>query len=77
MTLTESEVTVIGDATMLRLSETDADQWFAVDDDHLAEAFDLSDRGILDRRWHNSDPVFRLSDAAMRGYQLSGFATPN
>jgi hypothetical protein len=73
--MTDSEIQVVADATLLRAAEDGTDLWGAVDDELVDVAFGLSERGILAQRWHGSDPVFRLTDGAFTGYALSTLTT--
>jgi hypothetical protein len=68
--LTEDETRLVAHAFALRHDEQDVNLWFAPDDDLFAEAERLWQRGYLDRRWHEQDLVYRLSDEAMTANEL-------
>lgn len=67
---------LIRDAIELRASEpTGRDLWFAVEDELQAEADALHQAGMLDRRWHGEDMVWRLADDAFRKVQAAAATT--
>jgi hypothetical protein len=70
--LTDVEVSLLGDALLLRADEDGAGRefWFALVDDVIVEAHHLVETGRLDQRVVNGDLVYRASDEAYRAQGL-------
>jgi hypothetical protein len=67
--LTPEQVRLLAYAYARRHDEDDSDLWWSPDD--LTAAHRCWEQDWLDRRWHDGDPVFRISDRGMTAVRLA------